>query len=84
MFSPFLRPSFGNLSLLEHNNNIITILQASPDVGDDTFISFSLYSNVFRNTEGKSILLPVLVMMLIEKPFTSATPDYIVHRVSQT
>lgn len=67
MFPPFLRPSFGNLLLLYHKN-IITILQASDDGGGDIFTPFSLCSNVFRSVEGKSILLPVLVVMLNEKP----------------
>lgn len=56
MFSALLRPSFRNLSLLYHNKNIITILQASADGGVDIFTPFSLYSNVFRKVEGKSIL----------------------------
>lgn len=33
--------------------------------------------------EGKSVFLPVLVVMLNEKSATSAASDYIVHQVSQ-
>lgn len=82
MFSPFLRPSFINLPVLYHYKNIITILQVSADGSGDIFTPFSLYSNVFRNVEGKSVLLPVLVVMLNEKSTTSATSDYIVYQLS--
>lgn len=43
-FSPILRPHFDNQSLLYHNKNIITILQA-PDNGDgDNPLSYSFFS----------------------------------------
>lgn len=43
-FSPILRPHFDNRSLLYHNKNIITILQA-PDNGDgDNPLSYSFFS----------------------------------------
>lgn len=44
MFSPILRTSFENLTLLYHNKNIITILQASGGGDGDKPLSYSFFS----------------------------------------
>lgn len=66
MFSPVLKPSFDHLSLLSHNKNTITVLEASDnrDGGNPLPYLFSPYRNIRRDAGAKSILSPVLVVKL--------------------